>query len=221
MALIRRWWLIVIMTLTIGGAGYHYFSDNQPVPIYSATSSIIVSEDKVNMNTMNALVSEPIVLKVVAETLAIERSVSQLSGQVSSEAVEGSQIIKVSVQDLSAEHAVTIANTLTSVFPEVVHNTLGYSEIEVLSQADLNQGVSQVFTPNNRINYYGFILGALLGVGLALLWNTFDTKLRSEREVESVSELPVLGTVSKVTRSTMKQSGRKTKRGALRGETIV
>lgn len=220
-ALKRRVWLIVLMTLITGGAGLFYTLSNPTIPIYEASSSIFVSEERVNMNTMKVFAKERVVLEEVSNELELGKSASQLAQQITAQDIEGSQIIQISVEDSSPENAVAIANTLASVFPDVVDERLGYSDVGILSEATITESQTPVYTPGYNLVYFSLLLGAIIGVGLALLLNGVDNKLRSERELESTTELPVIGSVSKMSYTTRRQNTADSSNTDLRGETIV
>ncbi|MCR6110908.1 hypothetical protein HXA35_11235 [Bacillus sp. A301a_S52] len=220
-ALKRRVWLIVLMTLVIGGAGLFYTLSNPSVPIYEASSSIIISEERANMNTIKVFVKERVVLEEVSNELDLGKTANQLGQQITAQDIEGSQIVQISVEDSSPENAVSIANTLASIFPDVVEERLGYSDIGILSEATLAESETPIYTPGYNLVYFSLLLGAIIGVGLALLLNGVDNKLRSERELESTTELPVIGSVSKMSYTTRRQNTADSSNTDLRGETIV
>ena len=53
-------------------------------------------------------------------------------------------------------------------------------------------GAVQTEPRPNRVAFLGGILGLVLGLGIALLWETLDKRVRSEAEIEDVIGVPVL-----------------------------
>lgn len=220
-ALTKRLWIIILITVGMGAVGTYYHNNNEPIPMYSATSSIIIEESNVDMSTLKVFITEPIVLEELSSLLSLDLSVSQLRNMITAIDVEGSKIIQLSVTDTSPDSAVAIANSLGTVVPNVVNDRLGESEINLLSEALLEESVYPINSQSNSVIYISIILGAIIGIGVALLLDTLDYKIKSEREVESVMELPVLGTVSKIGKKTLKKHPGQRQKSSLRGETIA
>lgn len=220
-ALKQRWWIIILMTIIIGGIGTFYQYENVAAPIYSASSSVIVEEEKAKMNTLKVFITEPLVLEEVAKDPSVDVSAGQLRNQISVSDEEGSQIMKIDVTSSSPEGAVLVANTLGTVFTEVVHDRLGYSEISMLSEATVQDSLNPINTTSNTISFVSFILGMILGIGFALLLDSIDYRIKTEREIENLMEVPVLGSVSKIQRVTLRNNAVRKKKPSLRGETSV
>ncbi|WP_416150471.1 YveK family protein [Salipaludibacillus sp. HK11] len=217
--IVKRLWIVVLLTIFFGGAGTYYSNSTQPDPLYSATSTIIV-EENVNMNTMKVFITEPIVMEEVVKKLSLNISASQLSNQVEAIDLEDSQIIQVSVIFDSPVKASLIANTIGDVFPEVLNERLGYSEVGLLSESLVHNSMSPINPPNNSLSYASFALGMIIGIGVSLLLNSIDNKIRTEREIETLLKVPVLGSVSNTKRIPYVNNIFK-KKSSLRGETIV
>ncbi|RKL66416.1 hypothetical protein CR203_16120 [Salipaludibacillus neizhouensis] len=221
MALVTRWWIIILMTGVIGGLGTYYQHENVAAPIYSATASILVQEESVNMHTLKTFITEPIVLDEVAKDPSIEASAEQLGSLILVSDVEGSEIIKIDATGSSPENAVLVANTVGTVFSEVVRERLGYTEISMLSEATVQDSLYPINETTNTLSFASFILGAVLAVGFALLLDSIDNRIKTERQIESMMEVPVLGSVSRIQRLTLRSNPARKKKTSLRGETSV
>jgi len=70
------------------------------------------------------------------------------------------------------------------------------SNVEIIDRAQVPQGPIK---PNKKKNLaLGFILGAMLGVGLAFLLDYLDRTIKGEDDVKEHLHLPVLGTIPKI-----------------------
>jgi capsular polysaccharide biosynthesis protein len=223
-SLARKWWIIVCLALIIGGGGSYYFHSGSSNIMASVTASVLVGdseEPSVNMSTMTALMNEPAVLETVVEELPWETSIAELNGKIATVEVEGSQIIRVTATEENPEKAVVLANTIVEVYPEVSYEITGIDTATVLSEANVKDA-AVIDTPggSNRMAAISIVVGLAAGIGAALLLDSVDHRIRNEKEVEQLLEAPVLGSLSRMDRYSMKSSKKNKVTKAERGEKI-
>ena len=170
-------------------------------------------------NTLQVIIKDTIVLENVIGELGLEKSPEALAGQINVESIDGSQVVKISVIDTDPERAVDIANTIAKVFIKEVPAIIIFKDIRVLSEAKINP-----FPINednqNKIILAAVIFGIAVGVGLVFLIDSLDDSIKSERDIEMMMGVRVLGSVSIMNKKNANK--RKNKRADLefRGETI-
>jgi uncharacterized protein involved in exopolysaccharide biosynthesis len=94
------------------------------------------------------------------------------------------------------------------------------NNIRVLEPAQSAYNITEPLQ-REQIVGFGVIIGVLLGVGLAFIFEYFDKTVKNPEDVESYIGLPVLGTIPKIDRSANKEKGKAVsaqKRYALEGE---
>ncbi|WP_175444134.1 YveK family protein [Alkalicoccus daliensis] len=223
-SLLRKSWVIVLFTMIIGGGGNYYFQSETADSLATVTASVLVGEGegpKVNMKTMTALMNEPAVLEKVVEELPWETSISELNGKITTEEVEGSQIIRVTATEKTPEEAVVLANTIVEVFPEVSQEITGINTVTILSEADIKEAGIIAGEDTNMMPLFSLVAGLAAGVGAAFLLDSIDQRIRTEREIENLLEVPVLGMISKIDKYSMRSSKKKNIPELKRGEKIV
>ncbi len=223
-SLAKKWWIILCFTLIIGGGGSYYFQSDSSSTVASATASVLVGdseEPQVNMSTMTALMNEAAMLETVAEELPGEAGISELNGKITTEEVEGSQIIRVTAMDETPEEAVVLANTIVEVYPEIAYEITGIDTATVLSEANTSNAVISASTGSNRIAVILMIIGLGAGVGAAFLLDSIDHRIRTEKEIEQLLETPVLGSMSRIDKLSMKSAPKNQKTKLERGKKIV
>jgi non-specific protein-tyrosine kinase len=126
-----RWaWLIVVVAMVAGGAVY--IVSKSITPVYQTITRLLVSNppsqgsiDTTAMisgttmtQTYSQMLSDTPVLNKVIEKLNLKMTSKDLAGAISVSVVLNTQIISVSVEDVSPTRAVDIANMLGTVFAD-------------------------------------------------------------------------------------------------------
>lgn len=217
MVIRKRIWLILLITIVITVLAGLYNSRPE-TPMYAASSRMIVAASPDMLVTVRVLFREPIVLNQVIEQLGLNRSAAQLRDQIRVDNVDGSLVTVVSVIDPNAKMAADIANTGVEIYRKVAADTLGISSIRLLTTAEENP--YPINEKSNTIVYFGFIFGLILSIGLIYFLDSLDDSIKSEREIEELLGLTMLGPVTKMKRKDYARQLKKQKSILVRGETI-
>ena len=215
----RRIWMIVLITLltTIASGIYSlYFV----TPIYQSFTQILVNQTQENgqridynqiqsnlqlIETYSDIIKSPMILNIVSTKLELDRPGKKLIDQIEISSGEKSQVFTVTVQDKDPETAANIANTIAETFNEKIPTLMNVGNENILSKAEVNPLPTN---PSSKlIIAVGFILGLLTSLGLSFLLEQMDDSIRTERDVEQVFGLPVLGEVS-VLKGKQKENGK-------------
>lgn len=213
----KRLWLIALVTIGLTVLAGMY-NARPEMPLYASSSRIFVAASAEMMSTLKVMIREPVVLDKVVEELELRKSLGELRSQVRAESVEGSLVTVVTVVDPDAKLAAEIANKTVDVYREVAAQTLGVSSIRVLTQAQAS--TVSINEKSNTIVFVAFMAGLILSLGLTFLLDSLDDSVRSEREVEELLGLTMLGNVSKMRRRDLAAQAKKQKSIVARGETI-
>lgn len=212
---LRARWILIVLLALVGVGSASAFSIVQ-APKFSSTSKVFVStssagtaQDLATGNsftvqrviTYSALVNTPIVLLPVIDDLNLDVSVPNLAGRITASAPTGTSLIEISVTDLSAIRSAEIANSVSQNLAKVVQkietpDTPDAVSPVKLTLAQIATTPSRPVSPNVPLNIaLGLFVGLLVGTGLAVLRQTLDTRIRSERDVEQITDIPVLGRI--------------------------
>ncbi len=146
--------------------------------------------------TTTARVLQPVITK-----LGLDTTVGGLSSNVAASAALNTVILSVSVTDGSAEQAAAIANAIGSVLPTVVDeiertDATGTSPVK-LSTIEPATAPTSPSAPNIKLNVaLGALVGLALGLGLAVLIEALDTRIRGLRDVQQLTDAVVVGGIA-------------------------
>lgn len=223
---------ITIIAVTLSGVISYYLL----TPIYSASTQILVNQEKserINysaadvqtnlqlINTYNVIIKSPVILDEVIKELNLNLSAKQLNERITVGSEKDSQVVNISVQNEDPKMAAEIANTTASVFQKKIAEIMNVDNVSILASADVRGGEKPI-SPQPMLNMMiALVVGLMLGFGLALLLEYFDHTVKSEKDVEKVLGLPILGVVSVIEDSKLaKKTKRKENNLETRSETV-
>jgi len=206
----KRLLLIITLTLiTMGLVGtYTHFLTT---PTYQTSTQIVVSNlhDEYPLthsdiqlslqliNTFNVILLSPTILDQVIEELNLETSADGLSGRMTTSNEANSQVIVLTVRHEDPQLAQSIANTTVEIFSEEIVDIMNVDTIRILATAQLP---TNPISPNLTLNLViGLVIGAMSGILLAFLLDFLDKTVKTEQEIQRLTDLPVLGMIPIIT----------------------
>lgn len=205
----KRLLLIIILTLTSIGISAA-ISFYVLTPIYHAQTQILVNQssnpeeayswqttetDLRLINTYNVIITSPVILTPVIEKLELDVTPTQLMEQITVSNESDSKVVNINVTDSDPVLAAEISNTVAEVFKEEIPKLMSVDNITILSVAKLDDIPSPI-KPDKMLNIaIGTVIGLMLGVGVAFLLEILDTTIKSEKDIEEIVGLPVMGVV--------------------------
>lgn len=177
------------------------------VPVYKSSSTIVIASNDTNSVNMQAditvnqklvgtykeIVTSRSVVEQVIKDLDLKYSYEELSSNILVEAVQNTEVLKISVLDKNAELAPKITSMLSEVFKEEVMEIYNLKNVKVLDSASTPTGADNVNFVKDEIIYFG--LGMIASFMLVFIMFYFDKNIRSVEQVESRLGLPILGTI--------------------------
>lgn len=208
----KRWKLIILLTLIaalISGTISYFLL----TPVYESSTQILVnqkqSENQLDstqirsnidmINTYSVIIKSPAILEKVIDELELDQSVDQLSQKITINSQENSQVFSLTVQDSNPSKAVDIANTVSETFQKEIKDIMNVDNVSVLAKAETKENPTPV-KPNSILNIaIAVVVGLIAGVGLAFLLEYMDNTIKDEDDIERLLELPILGSIQKIT----------------------
>lgn len=219
----QHWVLIVALTLfgVAVGAGFSILQTpkySSSAKVFVSTSGgASVSElqqgnafTQQRVKTYADLVTTPIVLLPVINELGLDTTGEALAAKITASAPLDTTLIEITATDddpaLAASLATAVSRSLTQVVASIEATDASAAEgAEDIAAATAQSPVrltlvqhaavpQAAVSPNVPLNVaLGALIGLALGVGIALLRATLDTRIRNERDVELITDAPIIG----------------------------
>ncbi|TAM70034.1 MAG: polysaccharide biosynthesis tyrosine autokinase [Microbacteriaceae bacterium] len=213
---LRKGWILILVVMLVGVAAAAAYSIIK-TPEYQATSKVFVStqgggtvQDLQSGNTFTQqrvqtyadLVSTPVVLLPVAAALRLNMTSDQLSKLVTATSPLNTTLIEITATSTSAKRAADIANAAGASLTTVVQGLETPTTADATSPVKLTrvQAAMVPTTPSSPIVplnlALGLLVGFALGIGVAVLREALDNRIRNEHDVEVISDVPIVGGIA-------------------------
>ncbi|MDO4173546.1 MAG: Wzz/FepE/Etk N-terminal domain-containing protein [Eubacteriales bacterium] len=144
------------------------------------------------VETCTVIITSDAVLTPAIQRLDGNWTTEMLTEKLSVEAVNGTEVFQISVEDESPEQAAQIAQTLTEVASGKIAEIVEGSSVRVIVGASVPTEPS---SPDYvKYTAVGFLLGFLLGIIMIVLREILDDRIKQKADLEE-KEYPVLGTI--------------------------
>lgn len=214
-ALLRKRWPWFI-AFTVAGIGVVTVITLLMTPIYQASSQVFVSlrssgstAELVQGGAFTAkqvasyteLVSSPRVLEPVIEELGLDESPASLAEAITADSPKDTVLIDITASSEDPTDAAKIADATAQSMANLVAEiekprSGGESPVELSVVREATVPGDPVL-PNARLNLLlGGLIGLVAGVGVILLREILDTRIRSQEDVRMVTSASVIGAVT-------------------------
>lgn len=153
------------------------------------------------MTSYAEVATSPLVLGPVISELGLSVTPTKLAESVTAVVPVETVILEVSASDVDPLRATQIANAIGSRMADTVarlspQRTDGSDSVQATILAPAQVPTAPT-SPNVLRNLaVGLALGLILGLGVAMLRNLLDSKVRSEQDVRALTDTPVLGVIA-------------------------
>lgn len=203
---------LILILFTVMGYFYSFY---YVTPLYNSSASVMLvqndnfesnnsdfsitqSDIALNQNllsTYTKIAKSPKVLEQVINNLNLNISITELSNNISVQAVNNAEVFKISVVNKDNFLAASITNELLNVFSDEVKSLYNMNNVYTIDMAKVSD------TPYN-INHFKdisifIIAGIFASFGIVVVVYLLDTTIKSEHEVENYAKLTVLSTIPK------------------------
>lgn len=194
--------IIILVGVCLLGSIYGLFIQK---PMYSSYATVIlggtdttITQNDITLNknlvgTYAEIVKSRRVLDQVIDELSLNIDYEDLVGKISVSAVNNTEIIKISVNDVDGVIAKNIANVTADIFTEEVSNLYNIDNVNILDEATVSNKPYNINVAKQIVMY--FAVGFILAASILFVIYYFDRTIKSVEQVEQKIKLPILGSV--------------------------
>lgn len=200
----ERWLVLGIFLLIVGGTAV--LSKSLP-KVYSSTSTLIsLAGEEQTFDSVQAgqslarsyadILDSPLLARRVAQRLGRPQDVEEIEQSTSFEPLTETQLLKITAEARDPETARLIAATYSAVFTEYARQRLTPTTGARVALAVPAQRSANAIRPRPTLNVLlAMALGLPLALGIGVLRDRVDQRIRTTEDVEARYHLPVLGEI--------------------------
>ncbi|MGQ7337037.1 YveK family protein [Streptococcus suis] len=209
LSLLKSLWrkkLVIIITALLGAGIAFVYSAFLVTPQYDATTRIYVVSQNVEAGAgltnqelqagtylvkdyKEIILSQDVLTKVQTELGILDSITDKISVSIPVD----TRIVSITVRDADPNEAARIANSLRTAAAQKIIEVTKVSDVTTLEEAVPAESPSTPRT--NRNLALGFLAGGVLAVGLVLVFEVLDDRVKRPQDIEEVMGLTLLGVV--------------------------
>jgi capsular polysaccharide biosynthesis protein len=211
--------VVLLTTISTGIFSYYYIE-----PVYEANVKLIVTkaQDLLGaqvidygsiganiklVNTYKEIIKTPAIMdKVIKKYPSLGTNSSDLIAKVNVNSSNESQVMTISVQDISYEHAAQIVNSIAEIFQNQIPLIMKIDNVTILNEANAENKPAPI-KPNPKVNtIISFILSFMIVLGIVIVLEYLDDTLKTEKDIKIYLDIQTLGVISKIKLKDMKSN---------------
>lgn len=205
---VRQHILVILLVTVIAAAAGFGISKFVLVPQYEASALMIVNtrqdvtanvtSDQINsatklVSTYSIIIKSDTVLQQVINNLGLSLTYDELKERVTVTAVDDTQVMQITVRSDNPEWARQVCEQITAISPDVILESVEAGSVKLISQASVTPDPVSPNVPKNTA--IAAILGLVASIGIVVLRELLDNKIKTEDDVRKYLDLPVVGVI--------------------------
>ncbi len=221
-AVINRIWF-VIFAVIIGTLSAFLYAKFLVTPLYQAKAMMYVNNSSISVGSASVSISSGDItaakslvetyivimesrktLNSVIEEAELLYTYDQLKNMISASAVNSTEIFQITITSADPKEAELIANTIADVLPEKISDVVEGSSVKIVDYAVVP--ASPVSPSITKYSVIGFLIGAVISVGIIVILELFSETIHSESFLLQTYDIPVLSVIPSMQDSNKKSA---------------
>ncbi|MGG7058136.1 YveK family protein [Clostridium tertium] len=209
-ALKKRWLMIVSITLiaTIIAAIFSFFIIK---PQYEASTKVFIGKDESEsqaysqsdvlmyqnlMKTYSEAIKTKDLVSRALKGTSLKLEPADVLGNLTVETVTNTQILQIKYKSNNPQEAKAVIEGIAEEFIKTSKELVPNGNIQIIEAVELPE---KPVSPNKKMNIaIAFLLGLMVGVGLAFLLEFLDNTFKNKDQLERELDIPVIGAIPTV-----------------------
>ncbi len=177
-------------------------------PVYESSTSIIIAKDAGKETTQSdvmmfqnliktyaAIAQSDSAAKIAVEKAGLSITSEQLQKSTKVTPQTGTQILVISTQNRDPKVAAAEVNALADAFIQESARVLPTGTVQIMDKGKIP---ASPVKPNKKLNMaIAFFIGLIASMGISFLLEYMDRTIKSERDIETHLDLPIIGVIPK------------------------
>ncbi len=149
------------------------------------------------VSTYVHLINSNAVLDDVVSRINLGYETEDIAEMINVSAIEDTQMLMLSVSNTDPDHAYIIANAIADTAPTKITEIMDGSTVKVVDYAVKPDAPVYPNTLKNIV--LGLFLGAVIGIGVAVISEMLDNSIKSEEDITKlIPDIPVIGVIPEI-----------------------
>lgn len=222
--LLKRVWIILLCAVLVG-MGSLIYTVNFVEPLYQANVTMYVNNNSSKDNQyvsssdlavalrlvttyVNIIKSDRVLERVIEDT-GLMLTAAQVRSMISAEPEGETEMFRVTVTSANPQMSADIANTIAKVAPAEIAEIIEGSSAKIIDEARVP--VKRSYPSYGVSVIAGILTGSFLASLVFVLMHFLDMRIRSEEDLKSICDVPVLGVIPNLTNDA-KTAGKKVRK---------
>jgi capsular polysaccharide biosynthesis protein len=209
-ALLKRIWIIILVTLLFLAGGYEY-TTRYVHPVYTAWTTLYIQntsnyEGNISSgdltsssslaSTVSILLKSTNIMGKVAESLDDGYTSQELAQMFETSVTTNTGVLSISVQNRNPDEAQRIANAIADIAPAELMKFISGGSVKLLDRATLPYYPTSPNIIKNTV--LAAAVGFVLSCAALILIELFDTRIKSENDLKQIADIYIIGIIPNV-----------------------
>ncbi len=198
---LRRFWWVIVLVTALGGALFFFRSSSSYTPRYVAEATVSVEivngGQYANQNTaeqMGTIFPYILTSGALSDVIATDLGTTGVPGTITVTSIRGTNLLTIDVTGRDPEMTYAVLQSVLANYPEVAKYVVGQTNLTVIDDSGVPEDTGRSSVIRGSVKR-GLLIGFALGVLLLLAYTLSTRTIRTEADLRSLLNIPVLGSL--------------------------